>query len=286
MQQKYSDLIRKRISNRSYEKRSLKQNDKEKVLDYIKNLSNAPFGIKTRFSLIESGNMGDNPIKLGTYGFVKGANTFITAAVKSDDYSIESLGYQMEKIVLFATSLGLGTCWLGGTFKRSIFANASSLKDDEILPIATPIGYPINKRTLREKMVRLGASSDNRKSWNEIFYLDDFKTELDKENARNYQNALEMVRLAPSASNKQPWLLVLDSKNNIIHIYLNRLKKYVGNKLGFEMQKIDIGIAMCHLELALIDDDIKGEFIIDNPDLELPISVDTDIIYEVSFKIK
>lgn len=286
MQQKYSDLIRKRISNRTYEHRALADSDKQKLTRFMDNLSDNPFGIKTRFTLIEAGSMGGNTIKLVTYGFIKGAYTFIAAATKHQDLSLETLGYQMEKIILFATSLKLGTCWLGGTFNRGSFANAIDLQEDEFLPIATPIGYPINKLTFREKMVRRGAGSDNRKAWSEIFYLDDFNTMLNKETVGKYQNAFEMVRLAPSASNKQPWLLVLDGKNNIIHLYLNRMKKYVGNKLGFEIQKIDIGIAMCHLECALSDDNIHGEFVIDDPKLELPVSDDNEVIYEVSFRVK
>ena len=47
----------------------------------------------------------------------------------------------MESLILYATSLGLGTCWIGGTFKKGQFAKAIDLKGDEILPIVLPIGY-------------------------------------------------------------------------------------------------------------------------------------------------
>ena len=59
--------------------------------------------------------MGQNAVKLGTYGFIKGAYSFIASSTVREEFALESLGYQMEKIVLKATELGLGTCWLGGT---------------------------------------------------------------------------------------------------------------------------------------------------------------------------
>jgi len=35
------------------------------------------------------------------------------------DKNLEDFGYLMEEAILFATGLGLGTCWLGGSFTKS-----------------------------------------------------------------------------------------------------------------------------------------------------------------------
>ena len=52
-----------------------------------------------------------------------------------------------------------------------------------------------------------------------------------------------MVRLAPSAVNKQPWRVVADSKG--FHFYLQRSKGF--NREGRpDMQQVDMGIALCH----------------------------------------
>ncbi len=285
MQKKYSDLIKQRLSVRSYEHEPLSEDNKSLLADIMSNISDAPFGIKTRFTLVEAGGMGQNAIKLGTYGFIKGAYTFIASAVTHEEYSLETLGYQLEKIVLYATELGLGTCWLGGTFNRGSFAKSIDLKPEEFLPIIVSVGTSSDKKSFMDKLLRRGSQGDRRKPYESLFYLNNFSTMLSKSSAGIYHNAFEMVRLAPSASNKQPWLLVLDSKSNVMHFYLNRLKNYAGNKMGFEMQKIDIGIAMCHLELALADDGITGEFFVDNPRIKLPESADSEVIYEISFKI-
>lgn len=283
--QQYSDIIKKRRSIRTYDNRPLKEDDSKKIKDYISKLPSHPFGLKTNLNLINIDNKGESKQKLGTYGFIKGARSYVTAATTRTQYSLETLGYQMEKIILFATSLGLGTCWLGGTFNRSAFANALDLDKGEFLPIITSIGYESEKKRLREKLVQLSASASKRKLWSEIFYLNGFDTPLTVDEAGKLQNAFEMVRLAPSASNKQPWLLVLDKEKGIIHFYLNRLNNYVGNKLGFEMQQIDIGIAMCHLECALQDDGIHGEYVIKDPNIKIPEVSGASIYYEVSFKL-
>ncbi|MCK5130269.1 MAG: nitroreductase family protein, partial [Clostridiales bacterium] len=170
----YSELILRRRSKRTYDGRPLSQEDKIQMIDFIEQMDNKPFGLKTHFDIIEKGNMGEKKIKLGTYGFIKGTNSFITARSNQADFSLETLGYQMEKVILHATALNLGTCWLGGTFNRGTFANAIELENDEILPIASPIGYALDKLRFGEKIVRLSAGSDNRKPWNEIFFSEDF----------------------------------------------------------------------------------------------------------------
>ena len=79
---------------------------------------------------------------LGTYGFIKGASVFIVGAVAKGEWAMEDYGYCMEKNILAATHLGLGTCWLGGTFNRSASASRISKRDDEVIPAITPVGYP------------------------------------------------------------------------------------------------------------------------------------------------
>ena len=58
---------------------------------------------------------------------------------------------------------------------------------------------------------------------------------------------LEMVRLAPSAVNKQPWRVVI--ADNAAHFYLKRSKGF-GHETDLDMQKIDMGIALCHFALT------------------------------------
>lgn len=66
-----------------------------------------------------------------------------------------------------------------------------------------------------------------------------------------------MVRLAPSSINSQPWRIL--KKGNIIHIYSNEKT---------DINKIDIGIALCHLDLSLQELGVIGEFKFINPKIK------------------
>lgn len=65
-----------------------------------------------------------------------------------------------------------------------------------------------------------------------------------------------MTRLAPSASNKQPWRIV--KSGNDFHFFEYRTP---GHSVRFEydIQRIDMGIAACHFHLAAIEKDLRGE---------------------------
>lgn len=272
-----TEVIKSRISIRSYDGRSLEEKDKDKLLSFISNLK-GPFDAKVRLNLIDSSAVQkDSNIKLGTYGMIRGASTFIASVVDEGKMNLEELGYELEKLVLYATSLGLGTCWLGGTFKKGEFAKAMKLKEGELLPIVSPVGYPSEGKNLFASLVRTVAGSKNRKSFDEIFFNGDFQKGLSKEDAGTFSTALEMVRLAPSASNKQPWRIVKD--NDDFHFYLCHAKGY-SNSLGFDMQRIDIGIAMCHFDLTLKEIGIEGKWVKCTPSFN---SIDNNTEYIISY---
>lgn len=251
-----TEVIKKRISIRSYEAKALDEKLKKQLIDYMGNLK-GPFQAKIRYKLIENETAKDKDIKLGTYGVIRGATSYVVSAVTKSDMYLEQVGYELEDFILYAASIGLGTCWMGGTFKKSEFAKAIELKDEEILPIITPVGYPSSTKSLVASLVRTLAGSKNRKPWSELFFQGDFAKNLTEAEAGKYKEALEMVRIAPSASNKQPWRVVKD--NNSFHFYLSHTKGYA-DKLGFDMQKLDIGIAMCHFELTLKEAGVTGKW--------------------------
>lgn len=250
------EVIKSRISIRTYEPTRLENNTKKSLSDYLDGLK-SPFKGNVRLKLIDSGAALNNDIKLGTYGVIKGASSFVAAATTKEGMNLEELGYKLECFVLYATSLGIGTCWLGGTFKKGEFAKALELKEDEILPIVTPIGYPANSEGFVGSMMRRIAGSNNRKAWQELFFDGGFNKRLSKSEAGIYEEALEALRLAPSAANKQPWRIVKEGDK--LHFYLHHAKGY-SEAMDFDMQRIDIGIAMCHLEMTLKEMNITGSW--------------------------
>lgn len=252
------DVIKSRHSVRTYNNEKLNEELEEKLIGYAKNIQ-GPFDSKVRLELIDELKITEKGNgKVGTYGVIKGVKTFIAGIAEEGEKSLEQLGYCLEKLVLYATSLGLGTCWLGGTFKKSQFSRIVDLKDNEMLPIVTPIGYEANKKSIVESIMRRAAGSDNRKTWNELFYNGNFETSLDQKSSGDYERAFESVRLAPSASNKQPWRIL--KQEDYCHFYLESTKNY-DKALGFNIQKIDMGIVMCHFEMALVEAGIKGHWV-------------------------
>lgn len=270
------DLIKKRISRRSYEKRELTPADLEKIRSFIEEEHEGPFGNSCRFIMINrSEETGDAALaggRIGTYGVIKGGETFIAGIVKSsgDDTALIDFGYLFERIIIFAESLDLGTCWLGGTFTRKTFSKRIHLEEGEIIPCISPIGYPLEKRTIREKTMRTAVKARKRFPWKEQFFLENFNTPLLRSDFPCVEELFESVRIAPSASNKQPWRLILSPETGSIHLYLHKLNGYIGNKLGFTIQKVDMGIAMHHLETASTEMNVKGDWVFEDPGIFIP----------------
>ncbi len=274
-----TEIIKIRKSIRSYKSEKMEDTLKNKLTEYMKSVE-TPFASSVRLTIMDSDIMKSNgEIKLGTYGVIKGASSFIVSAINNDELSLLNLGYKLESVVLYAASLGLGTCWLGGTFKKGEFSKAMELKDGEILPIVSPIGYPSENKRILDTFMRTMAGSNNRLPWEKLFFEDSFDKSLSKSSADMYAEPLEMVRLAPSASNKQPWRIL--KQGNQWHFYINHAKGY-SSALGFDMQKIDIGIAMCHFEMTLKELGISGVWRKNNPKASVP---DNNIEYVMTFTV-
>jgi nitroreductase len=258
-----SETIKKRISCRTYSDKPLENRTLNDFTAAINAVHIGPFGNSPVFKLITPVSAINQELKkLGTYGVIKNARMFLVGTIKNDRMAMEDYGYCKEILILKATALGLGTCWLGGTFKASEFAQAVDLQEDQILPTVSPIGYPAEERSLTERIMRRIAGSDDRKPWSDIFFANDFATPLTRPQAGKYSEALENLRLAPSASNKQPWRILLDTGKNTFHFYLSRAFGY--NLLrGVSLQDIDLGIAMSHFEITMQELGLNGKWQVD-----------------------
>ncbi len=239
-----TELIKKRTSWRTYNGEHLTENDRKQLQEFIKSDHGTPFGSKPRFKIIDREAIGN----LGTYGFIAGAKHFVAGTAQDTAMGIEDYGYALEKIMLYATQLGLGTCWLGGTYNKQGFTDA--LDHTGAIPAITPIGYP-KERRIAGRLIRWAAGARNRKPWSELFFKED-QSPLTNAEAGEYAIALEMVRLAPSASNGQPWRIYLDG--NRFHLHIKPRNGY-GN-----MNRLDMGIAMSHFDLTLGDQGIYGKW--------------------------
>jgi len=239
----------------------LKDDDQQKLRDFFLSNVQGPFGNRVRFELIDLAAQERGQIKtLGTYGFIKGASMFIVGAVAKGDRAMEDYGYCMEKNILAATHLGLGTCWLGGTFNRSASASKINKREDEVVPAITPVGYPQDRKSMMDSAVRFIAKSNTRKAWEELFFLGGTKSFLSRNMAGAYELPLECVRMGPSASNRQPWRVAKEPDKDIFHFYIRRTPGYAEKFPEVSLQDIDMGIAMCHFEVAVQERNLQGNW--------------------------
>ncbi|MEA3336614.1 MAG: nitroreductase family protein [Chloroflexota bacterium] len=267
-----TDLIKQCFSCRSYLKTPIEEEKRQQLEDFLSATQTGPFSNRVRFKLVAATPQDSKAQKgLGTYGFIRNPRGFIISAVEDTDKGLEDLGYAMERIVLFATDLGLGTCWLGGTFTKGRFAQKISARDGELIPIVTSIGYAAGGS--ENGLVRQFVGGAHRKPWDKLFFDRQFGAPISRDAAGAYDVPLEMVRLGPSASNKQPWRIVKDG--SAWHFYLQRTPGYrsgLGLRFvkGDDLQRIDMGIAMSHFELTANELGLLGEWRVREPSIEKP----------------
>ena len=183
---------------------------------------------------------------------VKETPYYITFIGDMDAPNVQAnMGYLGEGIILEATTLGLNTCWVGGFYRRESVMQQIDLKDGERVLGITPIGYS------KEEKDRVGVSSKKyrRKMLNNLIV----SGEVSDNNWR--MAALEAVRIAPSAGNRQPWRFQIN--DDAITVSSNSKREGFGVS-----RRLDCGIAMLHLELGSLVSGVKGNWeFLDYPEI-------------------
>ena len=265
-------LVRDRRSVRTYEARPLSSEDLDKLSSFMERIEN-PYGIPVEFKLLDGKKQ---KLKCPV---ISGTDLFIGAKAARAPHMEEAVGYSFEALVLYAQSLGLGTVWVGGTMDRAAFERAMDPAENQRMPCMTPIGYPAQKMSVKESLMRKGVGADKREPFGTLFFDGGFDKPLAPERAGALAQPLELVRWAPSAVNKQPWRVVV--KENAVHFYLKHAKGFVSDAVG-DMQKVDLGIALCHFALAAEENGLNVRFSISDPG----IGAEPDTEYIASYLVQ
>ncbi|SEA05677.1 Nitroreductase [Lachnospiraceae bacterium NK3A20] len=266
----YEQLIRDRRSVRSFDGRPILAEDMQKITEFIRDVPN-PYGIPVEFLLLDANEHGlTSPV-------ITGATLWIAGKVKKVPHAEEAFGYSFEEMVLFMQSLGIGTTIIAGTMDRAAFEKAANLAEDEMLACVSPLGYPASSMSVREKMMRMGIKADSRIKFSELFFDGDFGTPLTEEKAGACAKALEMVRLAPSAVNKQPWRAVVTDGR--VDFFEHHDKGFVGEASG-DLQKIDVGIAISHFVHGAEESGLAGHI----EEADISYQVPNEIEYITSWQ--
>lgn len=129
-----------------------------------------------------------------TRGILSGVqNYFLFAGPRELEDLEEKCGYFGEELLLTAADMGLGTCWVGGTYDRE--ACLAFLAQGEELVCAASVGHTAETRAGREALLRRWGHRETRSAA-------ELSEGLDRAPAW-FAAGVEAVQRAPSAANKQ-----------------------------------------------------------------------------------
>ncbi len=266
------EAIRRRVSIRNYQDKKIPDSVITDLDSFITKIKKGPFGSEIKFQILSPDQIDQDHIHRNmTYGFIQGSPYFIVGTCLKGqqdikDFILEDFGYLFESIILFATQFNLATCWLAGSFSKDHFKKIISLSDPNFyIPAVASLGQAKEKKQLSERILKKIVQANSRKPREELFFEKDFTQPLSIDPSSPYFIATEMVRLAPSASNKQPWRIIKEPTKNEFHFILQRniglAYKLVQNLAQIaDTQRIDMGIALCHFQKSLEELKVTGQW--------------------------
>jgi nitroreductase len=261
-QEPIDETMAARYSCRSYDGRPVGQEERKAMEAFIAAEGRDHRGQALKLALVEDKSLSGASVRLGTYGTISGASLYLAGSLPRKDPSLEGFGFAFEKCLLYATELGLASCWLAGTFDRKAFSRGLGLGPGDMIPAVSPLGYPASTLNFTDSVARSLVRSRTRKAPSELFFGEDGRSPLPAEASRSYAAPLEALRLAPSARNIQPWRLTRFARGFRFFI-----KRSFGYKLalGFDLQRMDLGIAMCHFQLSAAQAGMRGRWEYESP---------------------
>ncbi|UCH15592.1 MAG: nitroreductase family protein [Bacteroidales bacterium] len=270
------ELIRKRYSCRNFQVRQIDRSTREELEKACRSINKGLFGEEISLFFIDrTENMASVKYE-GGFEYIMNPGYFVAGKIQSSKFTYESCGYILEQLVLKATDMNMGTCWIG--YFNPEFFHEVKLSANEVFPAIIILGHPSEKKALIDILNRkLYSRADNRRKWDRLFFIKDFNNPLTRDDAGKYSEPLEMLRLAPSSGNTQPWRIVKDSDSNIFHFYKQVISFHYELK---KLHNIDIGIAMCHFDMVAGNHNLHGSWKELNPGIKTPANTE----YIISWK--
>ncbi len=156
---------------------------------------------------------------LAHYGKFRGVRNYIAMIGPKCDGLEERTGYYGERLVLKAQLLGLNTCWVALTFRKSKTKDLVKVGERLVCVIAlgygTTQGVPHNSKPLE----KLSSVSGRMPGW--------------------FRSGMEAAQLAPTAMNQQKFSFTL-AGNDIV----------TAESTGGSYSQVDLGIVKYHFEVG------------------------------------
>lgn len=234
------EMIFKRKSIRKYKTEKLGESVLKEIETYLASIEPIFPEIKLEMKMVDAKEINNLlPIKAPHY-------LVVSSEEKEGHYF--NVGYVLQMLDLFLSANGIGGCYVGMA--------KPSRELDGLLEHGFIIAYALGLPD--EPLHRGSVDAFKRKTLSEVV-----KGEIDAK-------IIEPARLAPSATNSQPWHFVGDKDQ--IHIYRvkpNLIAALIYNK----MNQVDMGIALRHMTVALNHEKIayvfeKSETVKDAPEIK------------------
>ena len=233
--------MRRRVSVRGYDPRPVEQTYIESLLASAAAIDTFS-AIRPRISLVSGVEQTRDVLThlVGSYGLILNAPHLLVGVLPGEsDLARVDLGYVLEHVVLEATSCGLGTCWVTGSYDAKRAGSAVGLVRGEVAAAVITLGYPGRKRLGRfhDDAVRWLAGGQRRKRLDEIVFSERWGSPWPSASSHPVLvQVLESARLAPSATNRQPWRFICRPEGVLLAVV--------------RPAPIDAGIVMAHFTLA------------------------------------
>ena len=151
------------------------------------------------------------------------------------DIEEEKLGYFGEALVLYATELGLGTCWVASTYDKA--TTRVELASGEELHDVVPIGFAPEKMPFKQRTIRNTIRRKSKK------LSDLFEGPMPLDQAPEWiQACIDAVWKAPSAINMQPVKFTWEGEGTPV--------KAVIAPERTRLEPTDLGIAKYHFKVV------------------------------------
>jgi nitroreductase len=219
-------VIFRRKSVRDYDG-PMEKGELEKVSSFIAQLRPLVEGIPTETRVLSSGEVR---------GMLRAdAPHFLAFFSEAHEGYLVNAGFMLQQADLYLSASGFGSCWLGVTKPQRGLKGPPGMEFVITLAFGRPSG----------DAHRHSISEFDRKALPEI------------SDAGDSRDILEAARLAPSAMNAQPWFFTV--RDGTIRAYSNR------SAMFDRLNRIDAGIALCHLWLAAAHQGKEAEFSMSDP---------------------
>lgn len=209
-----SEAIKERHSVRAYTDKKIEGEVLLALENKIAEI-NGESGLNVQLVLNEEKAFGG---RMARYGKFSGVKNYIAMVGKKGADLSENVGYYGQKLVLFAQTLGLNTCWVALTYKK--VKTAYKIEEGEKLALVIAIGYGATQGVPHKS-----------KSINAV-------SNAGEDSPQWFVNGVKAALLAPTATNQQKFFFTLKD---------GEVTAKPG--LGF-YAKVDLGIVKYHFELG------------------------------------